>query len=71
MTASIPIVIKDNENIIRSTLSSIQLQKDIDFEVIVIDDNSSDYSAEIVYNEFCKKETKSEDSTSNLLSIAL
>ena len=56
MTASIPIVIKDNENIIRSTLSSIQLQKDIDFEVIVIDDNSSDYSAEIVYNEFCKKD---------------
>lgn len=52
------IVTKNNEDIIRRTLSSIKLQNYKNFEAIVIDDNSSDYSTNIVYNEFCKNDSR-------------
>ena len=53
---SIIIVLHNNDNIIQKTLSSIQSQTFKDYEVIVIDDNSSDYGANRIYSNFCKND---------------
>lgn len=55
---SFVIVSKNNELTIRRTLSSIQSQNYENFEAIVVDDNSSDYTTNIVYNEFCKRDSR-------------
>ena len=58
MKVSICIAVYNSENTIRQTLTSIQNQTHQDFEVIIVDDHSTDNTANIVMNEFCIRDDR-------------
>lgn len=58
MLVSICIAVYNAEKSIRSTLESIQNQTHKDFEVIIVDDNSTDDTVRIIYNQFCARDKR-------------
>ncbi len=58
MLVSICIATYNGEQSIRSALDSVLSQTYQDFEVIVVDDHSTDSTARIVYNEYCARDRR-------------
>ena len=49
----------NGETTIVNTLKSLQNQTWENFECIIVDDNSTDETVNIIYNQFCKKDKRS------------
>ena len=58
MLVSICIAVYNGEHTIRSVLDSILAQTYTDFEVIIVDDHSTDNTTRIVYNEYCVRDKR-------------
>lgn len=58
MKVSICIAVKNAESTIYDSLSSIQRQDFNDFEVIIVDDHSTDYTCNIILDLFCKVDNR-------------
>lgn len=55
---SIAMAVKNMDFFIRDTLDSIRRQTFKDFEVIIVDDMSNDNTVNIIYNEYCVKDSR-------------
>lgn len=58
MKASVCVATKNAEHTIIDSLSSIQQQDFKDFEVIIVDDHSTDNTCNLINNLFCKKDSR-------------
>lgn len=58
MLVSICITTHNAEQSIRTTLESVKNQTYTDFEVIIVDDHSTDSTIRIIYNEFCARDSR-------------